>query len=1384
MRDNKIYVMACFFVSIAMPKKFELNELLKTLSESKTQLSLPMAASSAEGITDITYIPPKKSDHHFLFFMGTNNKFQEKPEPLVSTTDLPDYYKPYPRGETFSFLAQSITALLNEKAEIVTDRHPSYAYQSYTSSSVDLVDGPDSLGKYIGDRIARGVFISLMAAANGKKTLQLAGFSRGGVECIIIMHELERIKLALKETPRKKFKDIICDSASPEDSSTRKQTLAAFIELFGKELIKEPGQDILDLLSFRLEELKIHAFLVDPVPGGNKPTEYIGWKDPLFHKKMPCESYNVIICRNENSHYFTPIIPSDTDVFFILGSHGSPMGNPYTQTVQKLPAPYSHKQIEGSQDLTILKFLNFVNDNTGIFNQSLSGELSLAPEHQALNCLLSDFICHPEKRDNKLFETFETMFTNRAAFESLTKYSLVPFHSTKHKREVFNAADTPIDLDEIAPLKTSRFLSNEHALAYINKLTGFTTAVNATYDYDAMMNKISNALDQIISEMKDKTPNGRIDDISTIIVQKFKDILNEDKSREIFFQALSTLINSISQRFLCNNISVLEKENLLVWMSLQFNKLSSAIASTFIFEVDKKILKRCQIILQSGIKQTLETHYQSIISHSKHLLQKTMLFLDSPEEFIIAFESFCEAFVNDDGGGGGEQNTWSREIIDKLSKFKPKTIEALTIEFNNILWTIESLDLTKSEFTKHKLFIELYKKHLQAYFDVSKTTTEEYLSMLEQRYNSLSELSSIYSIRTKLIGHKHLNIDHYQLTLNMTNCLHIAGKLLKEKSIDLSKKPAYLESSFFEEAKKQAIALGAPSPEILAERTIFATELTAARDSEAKLKIQLRTQSTDTAHRCNALHRRVQTIAKISEAQKRAKDKLELQLANISTCNSKLTYDLAAAKLNEAKIEDMLMELRELYKDLVDTLNTKNEEILTIQTKLATENTTVEILENDRLSLQLQLDDATQRTSKLDATIVSIQDNIIDDFSIGDNYSQENILAKLETARNYIFILKSKIDSEHTAKIELQDNVLSLQNQLSEALQHISDMKRTIFTLQETIKRTSAATHVSHEKLQTELEDKCKFILALQSTIDIFKTTNMALQNKVSSLQAQLSASVQQVSLQYDTIISLQEGIQETSEATLHTQEKLKAELQDERRNIVTLQSTISAEEATNQELQAKIAALQRQTEQTPMELITTNTGNAQDIIQPALIHTQELIKKLKSKKEILCGNIIYEKLVPITEDYLRHLLVSAKKYRSNIDTNDFQQILPRSIYTNNMAANSAYEKIKDKYEIIKELYEKLNATDTQPLPSLRIVSFNESLLKHASDIKKRRSPEWTAYCKACLAIVAIIITGIIPGVALLATYSAITKKSPLFFITSGQQYIEDIKRNSPLQLN
>ena len=175
------------------------------------------------------------------------------------------------------------------------------------------------------------------------------------------------------------------------------------------------------------------------------------------------------------------------------------------------------------------------------------------------------------------------------------------------------------------------------------------------------------------------------------------------------------------------------------------------------------------------------------------------------------------------------------------------------------------------------------------------------------------------------------------------------------------------------------------------------------------------------------------------------------------------------------------------------------------------------------------------------------------------------------------------------------------------------------------------------------------------------------------------------------------------------------------------------------------------------------------------------LQEQLKSKNEMACKDLIKKQLIPITEDYLKHLLAEIVKFKPSLKRSKYHEKLP--VFRGERALRIEYEKINEKYKINVDLLKKLKDAKKIPLPSERILEFTKLLRVNDKKLGNHRDKAWKRYAKACLIAIGLICTGIIPGIAALLTYSAVTGKAANFFAQSkGKEFSHQAMKKADMK--
>ena len=744
---------------------------------------MPQTNTASLYATLLTESAPTANKDHYLFFLGTDTFYTPRPTAPEKT-----YY----RGELFSYMAQAIAALHNEE-EIPREKNP-YDALAFSTPSVKILNGPSLLGREVGERIAEGLSLLLQAAASGKESLQISGHSRGAVEAILTLHEFARIKEQMEQFPFKPLKDILINSPCA-------LTRAALEKHFNDDVEDCPIARAL-LLS-RLKALKTHGNFLDPVPGD---LAGIGWYDPRFYLKLPCDTYEYYISRDERSSGFYPLTPVGTNVTVIPGHHGTPLGNLYTQTYADLP-PEMQGKTSSVQDLLLCKLVYFMQQTTDIFNQRSIDSAPVNLGHEELDRVMNNFLTAdaPTRnqilldrylqvaKDDKAYRFFEnTHYSFMLREYAAGNYRWVHFHNSGFT----SAGDAFPDLHINDPIFTEfehdeyvlinkhesdhKFVNMDNMSLYLNKYLNVAQAKES----DTRVVAITALLDNLLSEMRRDTPG------------ELLTILSRDVESSIFFNALSILVGAISQQYLDDQLSADEKAGLLHLIIFPFSLLAAAKDEAFSAD-HQYILKMFESVLQKGIKQAIEAHFNATLRQTDEIQQRISLFLnsESPHQKLQEFLSTLNA-----------SEGVLAQVKARLMALTPHTPaqlqQALAEEINRVRQD-EALHPAEKEAFLDEFCSNKDYNQLQIYLNAKQCSAEQYLSEAEKLHATIAWIDQNYPQLQRLMGDEILAVDLDKRREKERCLIELSGAILAQTNYDLTRKPEQVSAAFFDHVKSQ-----------------------------------------------------------------------------------------------------------------------------------------------------------------------------------------------------------------------------------------------------------------------------------------------------------------------------------------------------------------------------------------------------------------------------------------------------------------------------------------------------------------------------------------------------------------------------------------------------
>lgn len=171
--------------------------------------------------------------------------------------------------------------------------------------------------------------------------------------------------------------------------------------------------------------------------------------------------------------------------------------------------------------------------------------------------------------------------------------------------------------------------------------------------------------------------------------------------------------------------------------------------------------------------------------------------------------------------------------------------------------------------------------------------------------------------------------------------------------------------------------------------------------------------------------------------------------------------------------------------------------------------------------------------------------------------------------------------------------------------------------------------------------------------------------------------------------------------------------------------------------------------------------------------------KLINDETEFRCLQILRQKLVPLTQKYLQHLVTEViKSVAPEYKETDLNASISYIQEIQDWPENEAIKTLQQKFIKVCEMYEGI--TNKKGLPSEKIVNFYKQLnLKETHELlETHRDSKARRYVTNILAVFAIVATGILPGLLALALASKIQGKpvSMKFWVTEGQGFFQATK--------
>ncbi|KTD45240.1 hypothetical protein Lqui_2711 [Legionella quinlivanii] len=1280
----------------------------------------------------------KKEKVFVLVNLGTDTKYTPTPEEDPVS---------YPDGEALSVAGQ----LVDSNGVHRDDESP------YVSDKIEVIIGPDTLGKAVYSRIARQMESLLKAILRGDDRAAILSHSRGGVETVLLTHYMNAIKNLFNQNKGSNYEQFITLlKADPvvgpflaNATITKKLQQEVFPQL---KAVYEQKQTI---------DLKLSIFVLDPVPGD---VPIYGWDDKLFYQPLPeiVDQAEIVYYENEMSWGFTPILPkapvhegAKFSAITIPGHHGTgSSGNNCDQTGTPVPA-VPRKSGEGNANakqahkLVFLKLLRFLNDNQVQFDMN---SFATAPEKGLLNRVIRSLNKHKlTDKDHPLLSTKQTegepieTVINSECLVPATYRSYYKIQNNELAYKVFNNTNyawlgkrnkkyrEALQDGKYVPLSTvippvSGFVNEEHANIAREKLfKDFGIDATSSIDHlltQATLTLVSGFLAAIAKPDKELKATPVDLSVSSSMTESWTNLIPAEKPADMPSTVANLLATESGQKMIKEGFSAV-------------------------------VEKISQSYLSAGLDPaTRWTLYQAIVG-AFNQFEETLISLKKSEESqssepvpvgAVAANA-AKAASSSAQNKHSELSKLLEEVKEDAKSSLVKTFaqyqQNLEHELQNIVATIETSKHDKLVNGFKKIAFSIVKKNADTK-EINSEEDKRFFAALEEHVSGVkdSDYPETIALLWPLIKGDIIAI--YGLSGENAEAINSIDSELLSKYFDTEPSWSDFELLFeklinFQRDLKAVEIL--PTDEYLHELQL---NLNALCDCAAR-HLPAPGDASEFAKQVRCFR----ILAGIDEFPSIEKIKGEYHLLEETLA------ELLLKNENMAEINERLSQARIHAEEQVKALESKNAASLLLMQALTAQ---IDDFQLKTASLQNQLEARTQEkegltveNADLQKTVESLRQEIAVYTKKIDVLSSEkekldvqnkellSTLSKFKGMKEHIQALLADNERLQASNEKLQDQVAVLKREKSEAVAQQFEM---VMEAQAKDRQLSAAVNEN---------------LELKSQLGVITKTRNELDEQNQSLaeeNAKLRAEIEAKSHAMDETRRLQQAAAREIEALKSENSDLHNQSAHAKESAERQIAQLSAE---NSRLAAELNQAAEQNEANRNEigrLEIAKTALEEELVRARASQSledeakrAELLKDLNSDTQRKCLNTIHDELLPLIDEYLEHL----KNKKDPI--------------------------AEQKKQIVTNLRAILNDDIGTPLAVDRMKKYQAQLTKENKEmLSSHRDGPWTRFASNSLKILAIALTGVLPGLAVLGAYSLITGRSPMFWQAQGNRTMRKVE--------
>lgn len=1282
--------------------------------------------------------------------LGTDTNYTPTPNP-----DARSYF-----GETLSIVADTIAQDAKINIDPIT--------RAGGGDKAVVIEGPDTLGYEVGQRISRAVISILNAVMRGETNIKIIAHSRGAVEAILVAHELQRIQKLFSDKKPPTLEQL----TDSEDRTNRKLAIdySTYYAMNRDELLVSEFREVHEKLTApslkvkaTLAKLQFDIFNIDPVPGGNSAVGNIFptlWYDKrYFIIPSNVRSYEQCVFRHENSRSFKAIIPkaesenTQVNLFDLPGHHGTGSGNIYdhdatTSMVAKLGTPEEARRKTGHvQELMILKIVDFLRqgEDPVLFKpkSAISSELDshlvdliyddssgqVRSQEILLEQELVEYKCINENMG--LYEVFKDSHYASAVPEFLTREQgykrLMP--SFMGVKEV---SDRLVHFHEYKDFFLRNVMSQVDA-PYVNQdhfYQEFSATLNSLFDIserDKPVEKLFKMAEKLVRLCRhldfDNPTQSRIE-----IEEKIPDYLEKlkrlNQDQTYFPRVFNGLIQASINDYLAKGMSADFRQRFLsqITHTLEELKAFSVAAET----EQHPGVKLAHVLLNSieqGVRTTFERRAEQLYIQSisiEAMLLKTPAIIG--RDLLKKWNDMCMELSK-------ELNASStlRELV------KCHTINFQGLEQTDWVDLKQAINQALSTSTGFTNPDNVYSSEDRPFLACIADSFDDALQALQELDNQTGNIKKaalhcreLESYISTVENEDLLKIVSVNTSSNRDRDAHLSVLKKKHKGL-IDQLVEYIVKNNISKEDRSGL-LGVLSQESLKTVEESITHLSLFR---AHPDILAELQSSKTA---------MTSLQDLNQALKQTNQSLQIDYQKLTSEFDELQSD----RLNKEK-------------ELNTIIDGQKKRLLEKDTLLAQQVSTIDLLKEKKAEDERQFASGkTKLTIEVDtkAKALSQAEQQLE--------TQVQRIQALEAEKN---TLQSELSSQtllFKTELKKKDSELAeVRVKLNEKSQLLHDLGVQKAELDRQLKEKEVSSNASIAKKEELFQHAHKKLEALQTQLAekdaLLKAQADAAAQAVQTMTKQHAAAIQSLEAKLKPLqdqLSLKEVSQQ---ATIQADQLRIQELEG---RYAQLQQHVQQLQENHDQVFQDNAALQIQVEQKNEQLLLLN----QDILckQAALHDNQD--------KEAICFDIIEKKLRPMTQKYLQHLNEAYDSISG--DPNSDEVKARRAPISSKLREVLILERILNGASIAPDI-------DNPRKNQTAILAFYDRLEAADNNLKSHRDKSWQRYVANVAKVASIVLTGIIPGLIALGIISAVGQ-SPKFWQSHGQRFFAQAEKDKP----